>query len=286
MSKWRGRYARDRLPGLYDELRPRRPRTVGDERIAELINKTLHTKPTDGSTHWSMRTLASETCISTRARLRAISKFSRSSRIGGKLQVIYRSVVHREAARRGGPVPASTAECSGAVRRREKSVQVLERTQAMLPMGLDYVEGVTHDHVRHRTSTLFAALNVFNEEVLGQLQASPPPSGISVVPARNRQGRAARSGCALCGEQLGEPQASEGACLAGAASTLTHAVCADLSQLAQSGRALLWNYHRQDDSARLIQERQGTDQEDRQLREPIQQKLQALHLDSHRRFNS
>lgn len=64
VTKWRGRYARDRLPGLYDELRPGRPRTVGDERVAELINKTLHSKPADGSTHWSTRTLAGETGIS------------------------------------------------------------------------------------------------------------------------------------------------------------------------------------------------------------------------------
>lgn len=63
VTKWRGRYARDRLPGLYDELCPGRPRTVGDERLAELINKTLHTKPADGST-WSARTLAGETGIS------------------------------------------------------------------------------------------------------------------------------------------------------------------------------------------------------------------------------
>jgi hypothetical protein len=36
---------------------------VDDERVAELINKTLHTKPADGSTHWSTRTLARETGI-------------------------------------------------------------------------------------------------------------------------------------------------------------------------------------------------------------------------------
>lgn len=64
VNKWRARYARERISGLYDELRPGRPRTVDDERVAELINKTLHTKPADGSTHWSTRGLASETGIS------------------------------------------------------------------------------------------------------------------------------------------------------------------------------------------------------------------------------
>ncbi len=49
----------------------------------------------------------------------------------------------------------------------EKSqCQALERTQPMLPMGLGYVEGVTHDYVRHGTTTLFAALNVLNGAIL------------------------------------------------------------------------------------------------------------------------
>jgi hypothetical protein len=40
----------------------------------------------------------------------------------------------------------------------EKSgIQALERTQPMLPLGLGYVEGVTHDYRRHGTTTLFAA---------------------------------------------------------------------------------------------------------------------------------
>jgi len=41
----------------------------------------------------------------------------------------------------------------------------------MLPMGLGYVEGVTHDYVRHGTTTLFAALNVMNGRVLAQCRA-------------------------------------------------------------------------------------------------------------------
>jgi putative transposase len=35
-------------------------------------------------------------------------------------------------------------------------------------MGLGYVEGITHDYVRHGTTTLFAALEVANGTVLTQ----------------------------------------------------------------------------------------------------------------------
>ena len=53
----------------------------------------------------------------------------------------------------------------------EKSqCQALERTQPLLPMGLGYVEGVTHDYVRHGTTTLFAALDIANGEVLTDCQ--------------------------------------------------------------------------------------------------------------------
>ena len=47
-------------------------------------------------------------------------------------------------------------------------VQALNRTQPMLPMGLGYVEGVTHDYVRHGTTTLFAALDIATGQVITQ----------------------------------------------------------------------------------------------------------------------
>ncbi len=51
----------------------------------------------------------------------------------------------------------------------EKSqIQALDRTQPLLPMGLGYVEGVTHDYIRHGTTTLFAALDVATGEVITQ----------------------------------------------------------------------------------------------------------------------
>jgi putative transposase len=37
-------------------------------------------------------------------------------------------------------------------------------------MGLGYVEGVTHDYVRHGTTTLFAALDVANGQVISRVR--------------------------------------------------------------------------------------------------------------------
>jgi putative transposase len=44
----------------------------------------------------------------------------------------------------------------------------LDRTQPLLPLGFGYAEGVTHDYVRHGTTTLFAALNVLDGSVIAQ----------------------------------------------------------------------------------------------------------------------
>ena len=49
VGKWRNRFIAERLAGLYDELRSGRPRTIEDEAVAELVAKTLATKPTAGT---------------------------------------------------------------------------------------------------------------------------------------------------------------------------------------------------------------------------------------------
>ena len=64
VGKWRRRFVERRISGLHDELRPGKPRSIEDERIAVLINKTLHSKPAEGATHWSLGSISAETGIS------------------------------------------------------------------------------------------------------------------------------------------------------------------------------------------------------------------------------
>jgi putative transposase len=54
VGKWRQRFVLHRLAGLYDELRPGRPRSIDDDRVAALLKRTLAHKPA-ASTHWSIR---------------------------------------------------------------------------------------------------------------------------------------------------------------------------------------------------------------------------------------
>jgi hypothetical protein len=57
VCKWRGRFVRERLDGLYDEPRPGAPRRVSDAQVEQVIVRTLEETPR-GETHWSSRGMA------------------------------------------------------------------------------------------------------------------------------------------------------------------------------------------------------------------------------------
>src|SRR5689334_11552362 len=63
VGKWRQRFVDHRLAGLYDEVRPGRPRTIEDEQVAALLKQTLSRKPGSG-THWTVRDAARESGLS------------------------------------------------------------------------------------------------------------------------------------------------------------------------------------------------------------------------------
>jgi transposase len=54
VGKWRKRFNKDRLDGLHDTPRPGAPRKINDDKVEEVIVKTLETTP-KGATHWSTR---------------------------------------------------------------------------------------------------------------------------------------------------------------------------------------------------------------------------------------
>ena len=61
--KWRNRFLKDRLAGLYDKPRSGRTRTITDTQIAEVVRMTLEEKPPD-ATHWSLRSMEAASGIS------------------------------------------------------------------------------------------------------------------------------------------------------------------------------------------------------------------------------
>ncbi len=162
---WRKRFLAQGLVGLYDEPRPGGPRSIQDEQVAQLIRTTLQTKP-QGATHWSCRSLAQHTGLSKSTVHRVWNAFGiqphRQKHFKLSTDPYFVEKVRDIVGLYLNPPDNALVLCVD-----EKSqIQALDRTQPLLPLGLGYVEGVTHDYVRHGTTTLYAALDIASGQVL------------------------------------------------------------------------------------------------------------------------
>ena len=165
VCQWRQRYLQQGLVGLHDELRPGRPRSISDEEVAELVRKTIQTKPENG-THWTIRMAANDTGLSRPTVHRIWRAFGlqphRQRHFKLSTDPFFVEKVRDIVGLYLNPPDKAMVLCVD-----EKSqIQALDRTQPLLPMGLGYVEGITHDYVRHGTTTLFAALDIATGQVL------------------------------------------------------------------------------------------------------------------------
>jgi transposase len=167
VARWRGRYAQARLAGIARDLpRGAPPRKVD---VARLVELTTQSKP-KAATHWSTRKMAAELGVSAAT----ISRHWRSK--GLKPHLVRGFKVSRDPAfvekledivglYMAPPEHALVLCCD------EKSqVQALDRTQPGLPLKKGRAQTMTHDYKRHGTTTLFAALNVLDGQVIGQCQ--------------------------------------------------------------------------------------------------------------------
>jgi transposase len=160
VARWRNRFATGRLAGIErDAPRGGRTPTTRSRVARRIVEATTQTTPPD-ATHWSTRTLAETLGVS-------------------------RSMVHRVWRANGlKPHLVRTFKVSNDPRFVEKLVEVvglyltppdhalvlsvdeksqiqaLDRTQKSLPLYPGRAATLTHDSVRHGTTTLFAALNV------------------------------------------------------------------------------------------------------------------------------
>ncbi len=167
VGRWRSRYAAGGLEAIEQDLpRGGRKVCVDHERIIEL---TTQTTPAN-ATHWSTRTLAkvagvSATTVARVWRAHGLKphrvksfKISRDPRFVEKLEDIVGLYL-------SPPEHALVLCCD------EKSqVQALDRTQPGLPLKKGRVATMTHDYKRNGTTTLFAALNILDGQVIAQCQ--------------------------------------------------------------------------------------------------------------------
>ena len=168
VGKWRERFRTQGLMGLYDERRPGKPRSIEDDEVMVLLRKTLDTEPADGSTHWSCRSMADTTGVSKSTVHRVWKAFNiqphRQKHFKLSTDPFFVEKVHDIVGLYLNPPDNAMVLCVD----EKGQTQALERTQPLLPLGLGYVEGITHGYIRHGTTTLFAALDVATGQILAQ----------------------------------------------------------------------------------------------------------------------
>src|SRR3954447_532499 len=169
VGKWRARFLKQRLEGLYDEPRPGAPRKIDDDKIEQVVIQTLESTPV-GQTHWSTREMAKTSGLSRMAISRIWRAFglqphrTQSFKLSPDPLLIekVRDIVGLYM----NPPDHAMVICVD-----EKSqIQALDRTQPMLPLRPGQVERRTHDYERHGTTSLFAALELKTSRIIGQLR--------------------------------------------------------------------------------------------------------------------
>ena len=167
VRRWLARYRAAGVDGLLrDATRPPGKEPLHKAVVERVVHLTLHERPKD-ATHWSARRLAKAVGIGhgavqkiwaahgLRPHLVRRFKLSNDPRFVEKLRDIVGLYVDP-------PEHALVLSVD------EKSqIQALDRTQPGLPLKRGRAGTMTHDYKRYGTTTLFAALNVLEGQVIG-----------------------------------------------------------------------------------------------------------------------
>jgi len=167
VGRWRNRYAQGGLDAiLKDKSRPGRIRPLSKTKVALIIKLTLNEKP-EGATQWSRSLMAQKVGVSPSSvgRIWAANglkphrvksfKLSNDKQFQEKLEDIVGLYL-------SPPEHALVFSCD------EKSqIQALDRTQPGLPMKKGRLRTMTHDYKRNGTTSLFAAMNTADGNIIG-----------------------------------------------------------------------------------------------------------------------
>ena len=165
----RRRFYQVRLQGLFDLPRAGAPRSISDQKVAEVVRLTLETKPKH-ATHWSTRSMAQRCGLSNESIYRIWKTFGlqphRSETFQLSTDPQFVEKVRDVVGLYMSPPQNALVLCLD-----EKSqIQALERSQPIFPLSVNQPERRSSDYFRHGTTSLFAALDVASGEVYARCQ--------------------------------------------------------------------------------------------------------------------
>lgn len=167
ISRWKKRFVADRMLGLFSRHRGSSARTQTPQLEARVLEATRR-KPTDGSTHWSVRKLAQHLRIPKtivgRVWQRAGLKPHRLDRYMASDDPDFETKAADVIGLYMKPPQHAAVFCVD----EKTAIQALDRLDKVLPMSPGRAERHGFEYFRHGTLSLYAALNTATGEVLGK----------------------------------------------------------------------------------------------------------------------